>query len=152
MQAPPTTPYAVVAAVEQPRPASKRELIALCRELEERALDAPPEAVAVALQDQRHLTARTRAVYTALAAQGTQARMLARGLQSWIAPGVTGVSLDDDDPLVDEWVLVVPGPDPVVLAATDLALPGCADLDRSFTVAVSRDRHVVSTCATLLGL
>ena len=152
MQAPATTPYAVVASVEPPRATSKRELIALCRELEERALAAPPEAAAVTLQDQRHLTGRTRAVYAALAARGTRTRMFGRGLQSWIAPGVTGISLDDDDPLVDEWVLVLPGETPVVLAATDLGDTGCEDVDRSFTVAISRDAEVVSACGRLLGL
>ena len=147
-----TTPYAVVASTQTPRQATKRELIGICRELERAALSAPPPGVAVALQDQRHLTPRTREVYASLAAAGAPARMFARGLQSWIAPGVTGISLDDDDPLVDEWVLVVPGPDPVVLAATDLGVPGCADLERSFTVAVSRDHDVVTACGRLLGL
>jgi hypothetical protein len=65
---------------------------------------------------------------------------------------VTGVSLDDDDPLVDQWVLVLPGDAPVVLAATDLGRTGCADLDRDFTVALSVDPDVVSACARLLGV
>ena len=146
-----TTPYAVVASTETPRTTTKRELIGMCRELERVALSAPPPAVAVALQDQRHLTPRTREIYASLAAAGAPARMFARGLQSWIAPGVTGISLDDDDPLVDEWVLVVPGTEPVVLAATDLDVPGTADFDSSFTFAVSRDGEVVSACGRLLG-
>ena len=150
MQGP--TPYAVVASTQTPRPTTKRELIGRCRELERGALDAPPEAAAVALQDQRFLTPRTREVYASLAEAGTAVRMLARGLQSWLAPGVTGISLDDDDPLVDEWVVVVPGAEPVVLAARDLGQSDCADDDRAFSYAVSHDPHVVAACGRLLGI
>jgi hypothetical protein len=62
------------------------------------------------------------------------------------------VSLTDDDPLVDEWVVVLPGEDPVVFAATDLKVPGCADDDRCFSYGVSRDPEVVAGCARLLGI
>ncbi|MBW3631371.1 MAG: diguanylate phosphodiesterase, partial [Gemmatimonadetes bacterium] len=87
-----------------------------------------------------------------LAADGSGARLYARGLQAWLAPGVQGVALDDDDPLVDEWVVVLPGTEPVVLAATDLGLTGCADDDRTFTYGVSHDPHVVAGCGRLLGI
>jgi hypothetical protein len=91
-------------------------------------------------------------VYAELAAGGAAARLHARGLQAWLAPGVAGVALDDDDPLVDEWVVVLPGPEPVVLAATDLGETGCSDGDRSFTYGVSHDPHVVAGCGRLLGI
>ena len=54
--------------------------------------------------------------------------------------------------LVDEWVVVLPGPEPVVFAATDLRVPDCADDDRCFSYAVSRDPAVVHECGRLLGL
>ena len=88
----------------------------------------------------------------ALAAAGAPARLHARELQAWLAPGVTGVALDDDDPLVDEWVVVLPGDDPVVFAATDLRVPDCEDGDRCFSYGVSRDPAVVQECGRLLGL
>ena len=92
----------------------------------------------------RHLSPRTRAVYTELAARGTDVVLLARDLQSWIAPGVRGVALDDDDPLVDVWSLVQLGPTrAVALAAVDLHTPGVVEDDRRFAAAVSRDRDVV---------
>ena len=147
------TPCALVHAVEPPVEATKRELVVLSRRVEQAALETRPPAVAATLQDARFLTERTRAVYERLAAGGTPARMFARDLQTWLAPGVTGVALDDDDPLVDEWVVVVPGPDPVVFAATDLRVPDCDDdLDRCFTYAVSRDPDVVRACAASLGI
>ena len=147
-----TTPYALVSAAEQVREATKRELVAVTRRLERAALDAPPPAVAATLQDVRYLTERTRAVYAQLAAAGAPARLHARGLQSWLAPDVEGVALDDDDPLVDEWTVVLPGRDPVVFAATDLGSTDCADDDRGFLYAMSSDPHVVASCGRLLGI
>lgn len=147
-----TTPYALVTAREQPQRTTKRELVALSRHLERAALASAPPAVAASLQDARFLTDRTRGVYAELAAAGAPARLHARGLQSWVAPGVTGVELDDDDPLVDEWVVVLPGSRPVVLAATDLGDPDQLDAERSFRYAVSHDPHVVAGCGRLLGI
>ena len=148
----PTTPYALVRSAGPVHRKSKRELVQLSRSLERAALEGSPPAVAAALQDARFLTERTRDVYASLAAAGAPARLHARGLQSWVAPGVTGVELDDDDPLVDEWVVVVPGPEPVVLAATDLHVPDGPDAERAFTVGVCRDPHVVASCGRLLGI
>ena len=146
------TPYAVVSAATPVQQTTKRELLALTRRLEQTALRTRPPAVAATLQDARFLTERTREVYAELAADGSGARLHARGLQAWLAPGVSGVALDDDDPLVDEWVVVLPGTDPVVLAATDLHLDDCSDEERAFTYGVSHDPHVVASCGRLLGI
>ena len=147
-----STPYALVSAVTEVRRGSKREIVALTRRLERAALESSPPAVAATLQDVRYLSERTRSVYAELAAAGAVARLHARGLQSWIAPGVEGVALDEDDPLVDEWVVVLPGREPVVLAATDLHDVGVEDDARTFTYGVSHDPHVVAGCGRLLGI
>lgn len=149
---PTTTPYALVSAAVPPREGSKRELVALTRRLERAALDAPPPAVAATLQDVRYLSERTRGVYAALAAAGAPGRLHARGLQRWLAPGVEGIALDDDDPLVDEWTVVLPGRRPVVFAATDLGDTDGDDDDRCFRYALSEDPHVVAGCGRLLGI
>lgn len=147
------TPCQLVHAVEPPAEATKRELIAVSRRLERAALTDPPAAVAATLQDARYLTDRTREVYASLARAGAEARLFARDLQTWLAPGVTGVALDDDDPLADEWVVVLPGASPVVFAATDLRTPDCDDDDdRCFSYAISRDPEVVRACAEALGI
>ena len=96
-----STPYQIVSAVQPISRAAKRTLLSLCRELEREALLDPPREVAATLQDVRYLTPRTRAVYVALAEAGASARLFARSLQAWLAPGVTGVALDDEEPLVD---------------------------------------------------
>jgi DICT domain-containing protein len=146
------TPFGLVARAEPPVAATKRELVRLARELEREALQSRPPAVGAALQDARHLTERTRRVYARLAEAGAAVRLQARGLQSWLAPGVTGVALGDDDPLVDEWVIVVVGAAPVAFAATDLHSVGCEDDERCFRYAVSHDRELAHACAELLGL
>ena len=146
------TPYAVVSSVEAPRPVTKRELVRISRRTEAAAMAEPPQLMVAALQDQRFLTARTRAVYRRLASTGAAVTLLARGLQGWLDPGVRGVDLDEDDPLVDEWVVVLPSPtQPFVMAATDLRQPYADDLERDFTVACSSDPEVVAACADLLA-
>jgi DICT domain-containing protein len=146
------TPYAVVTSVERPRPVNKRELVRLSRQLEVAAMARPPQTIAAALQDQRFLTARTRDVYRRLASTGAAVTLLARGLQGWLEPGVRGVDLDEDDPLVDEWVVVLASPTrSAVLAATDLREPYDLDLERDFACATSSDPAVVAACADLLA-
>jgi hypothetical protein len=146
------TPYELLRRTTPVQDATKAELLGLTRRLERGALRTRPPAVAATLQDQRYLTDRTREVYAALAEAGASARLHARGLQAWLAPGVVGVSLDDDDPLVDEWVVVLPGTEPVVFAATDLRIPDCEDDDRCFSYGVSRDPALVEACGRLLGI
>ena len=146
------TPYELLCRTTPVQDATKAELLGLTRRLERAALRTPPPAVAATLQDSRYFTDRTREVYTALAAAGAPARLHARGLQAWLAPGVVGVSLDEEDPLVDEWTVVLPGVEPVVFAATDLHVPGCEDEARCFSYGVSRDRELVDECGRLLGI
>jgi hypothetical protein len=149
---PQETPYSLVRATVAVQEASKRELVSMTRRLERAAVERRPPAVAATLQDARYLTDRTRAVYAELAAVGAPARLYARGLQSWLAPGVTGICLDDDDPLVDEWVVVLPGREPVVFAATDLGDTDCDDDERCFRYGMSSDPDVVAACGRLLGI
>ena len=147
------TPYGIVSAHEQVRESPKSALVAVCRGLEREALTDPPPAVAATLQDVRYLTPATRAVYAELAARGAPGRLYARSLQAWLAPGVSGTALSDDDPLVDEWTVVLPSlSHPVVFAATDCGLVGVEDGARTFTWAVSRDAGVVAAAAAVLGL
>jgi hypothetical protein len=146
------TPYELVRSTTPVQDATKAELLGLTRRFERTALLTPPPAVAATLQDARYLTEHTRAVYAALAAAGSHARLHARGLQAWLAPGVVGIALDEEDPLVDEWVVVLPGVNPVVFAATDLKVPDCDDGDRCFSYGISRDPEVVEGCGRLLGI
>ena len=146
-----STPYDLVSAVELARPADKAELFRLTRALEAEAAANPPTQIRAALQDVRYVSAATREVFADLASRQAQVVMFARGLPSYLAAGVRGVDLDEDDPLVDQWCVVLAGgPLPVVLAATDLRVTGVADMARSFSYAVSRDPLVVQACLAAL--
>lgn len=145
------TPYEIVASVETVRSADERSLIAVTRGLErEASLDPPPLLLAM-FQDARFLTPETRAVYAQLASTGTEVRSYARSLHAWLAPGVRGFSLDDDEPVVDEWSLVMPCEQhPAVFVASD-GVPGGGDGARPYEWAVSRDPDVVDACVRALG-
>ena len=149
----PLTPYDVVTRHEPARPTAKSLLLALCRGLEREALSSPPQAALVTLQDARHLTRATLDVYAGLARAGTRVTMFGRGLRAWLAPGVSGVALDDDEPLGDVWSLVFLGERrPVALAGLDRFSQGVVESDRAFEVAISRDPSVVVAAARSLGL
>ena len=147
------TPFDVVARHEAARPTAKSLLVALCRGLEREALTQPPRTALVCLQDARHLVPSTLAVYADLAHAGTDVVMFGRGLRAWLAPGVRGVALDDDDPLADVWSVVLLGSArPVALAALDLFAEGVVDADRPFSAALSRDAEVAQACGQALGV
>jgi hypothetical protein len=150
---PDRTPYDVVTRAEVARPTPKSLLTALCRGLEREAFGDPPAVAAVTLQDVRHLTPATLEVYAALARAGTAVTMFGRGLRAWLAPGVRGVALDDDDPLGDVWsVVFLGGRRPVAMAALDLFTDGVTDAARPFRVATTRDQALVAACARVLGV
>jgi len=145
------TPYGLVQAAEQVKAAGKHELVVLSRELEQVALSDPPPLMVATLQDHRYVTPRTREIYRRLAQAGTHVTLHARGLHGWLDPGVQGVDLTEDDPLVHEWVVVVPSRvRPAVLAATDLDGASVDDDARNFSYAVSYDPQLVAACAALL--
>lgn len=147
------TPYEIVTSTEQVREAPKSALVAVTRGLEREALTDPPHAVAATLQDVRFLTPATRQVYAELAARGAPGRLYARSLQAWLAPGVRGIALAEDDPLVDEWTVVLPSPThPVVFAATDCGLVDVEDGARTFAWAISREADVVRAAGEALGI
>ena len=61
------------------------------------------------------------------------------------------MSLEEDDPLVDEWTLIVPCEQhPAVFVATD-GVAGGGDGELPYTWALSRDPEVVHACAQALA-
>lgn len=148
------TPYDVLARRAPTEPATKADLVRRCRALERAALADPPDLAVVTLQDARHLSRRTLDAYTALARAGSTVVLAGRGLRAWLAPGVRGVDLADDDPLGDVWSVVLLGGGrpaaPVALAALDRFTPGGAEEERGFALAVTREPALVAACAAAL--
>ena len=145
------TPYEIVTAVETVRTADKRSLIAVTRGLEREASLDPPRLLLATFQDARFVTPQTREVYAQLARQGTDVRLYARSLQAWLAPGVRGFSLDDDDPVVDQWCLVMPCEQHAAVFVASDGVPGGGDGDRPYAWALSRDPDLVHACAQALA-
>ena len=147
------TPFDVVSHAQRPEAACKRDLLQLSHTLEREALAGRCGAVAACLQDVRYLTARTRATYRAIAATGARPVVFGRDVPAYVTDGVAGIALDDADPLVDDWAVLLHSPGgAVVLAATDLHDPEDADDERRFLVAVSRDQDVVAACLDVLAV
>ena len=145
------TPYDLVSRAERPQTNTKADLLRLTRALEVEALQTRPTHIRATLQDVRHVSAATRLVYADFSAQRIDVALLARGLPAHVTNGVRGVDLAEDDPLVDQWCLVIAGGTrPVVLAATDLQAAASTEQDRTFTYAVSRDPLIVTACLALL--
>lgn len=146
------TPYDVVSAVAPAAAATKLELLREVRALERRTLHGQAMVVVATLQDVRHLTDRTRALYARIAATGADVTLYARDLPAYVAEGVRGVGLTDDDPLVDLWSVLVDGADvSEAFVAVDCYRPDCLDLEREFEAVRTDDRRVVRQCLQLLA-
>lgn len=143
------SPLAAIRSSGDVETMSKPELLNICRALEARALDEPPaEAIAV-LQDMRFAGRRARHTWAGIAASGTSIFVYGRDLPAYLADGVPGVSLDDDDPLVDVWAFLVRWNDGKAagFVGLDVGAPrgdsGVADDDRDFEVTSLIDPELV---------
>jgi DICT domain-containing protein len=149
---------ALLAALTATTRADKRHLFDICRAVESRtAVTAagPATLVIACLQDARFLTSRTRAMYDRIAAAGCRVLVVGRGLPSDPLPATGSAGrmhtapLAPDDPLVQEWDLLVTGPDTsfTLVSREDLAAPSADDWSRRFWFRTSRDPAVSSFAA-----
>ena len=143
-----TTPFSLVRDTAPVRRAPKEELLRRVRQLERSTLTAPaPETVLACLQDARFLDRQTLSFYETTAGRGAAVALFARGARAWLADGVRGVDLDDDDALGDQWTVLVCGPTSVCFAAQDLMEQVEHDDERTFECAQTDDPAV---CADVL--
>ena len=142
---PAQTPFSLVAMQGDIRVARKAELLAMSRHLERVAgqWNADASCVTACFQNVGHLDAATAEVYADLARRSPLVAVFGAGLPSCPAPGVRGVPLSLDDPLRDEWNVVVLGPHHAsALLSRDLGDAG-ADRDRRFEFLVTHRRDLV---------
>jgi hypothetical protein len=105
----------------------------------------------------RFASPRARAIWRSLAAAGTEVTVFGRDLPAYVVEGVAGISLDEDDPLVDIWAFLVVWADgrAAGFAGSDIgrgvqsALS--TDLDRDFDLAETEDPAIVGRCLAELG-
>ncbi|MGZ6826711.1 MAG: sensor domain-containing phosphodiesterase [Mycobacteriales bacterium] len=145
------TPWSLVRGSLPTRRATKPLLAALSLALERQALaQGSSSFVVAAFQDAGHFTPETAERYTALGWVVPLVLVLGAGMPPQPAPGVRGSALAPDDPLRDEWVLVVLGPHvAAALVAHDLGDPG-PQAERRFDYALVHDRSTVLAVAAAL--
>ena len=145
------TPYDVVAALDEPQPATKGQLLAEVRRLERSTIARRPHTVVATLQDMRFVTELTCAIYAELGAGGAEVTLIARDLPAYVCGGVRGVALTDADPLVDVWSVIAIGEGfGTTFAATDRHGPDHDDMAREFEAARSSDLDVALRCLDTL--
>jgi EAL domain-containing protein (putative c-di-GMP-specific phosphodiesterase class I) len=142
------TPYSIASRHRTPSISTKRLLLPLSHTLEQRGLEMilPPLLLAT-FQHLRHFTPATRRRYAELAVRLPFVCALGAGMSSHPASGVRGAALDDADPLVGEWTVVVLGAHFAgALIARDLGDRG-PDRDRRFSYVVTHNRELVVAAA-----
>lgn len=129
----------------------KDVLLSVTRALEAKALELGGHAVVVSsFQHARHFTPATARRYAELARRSAFTAALGIGLGTEPAPGVRGISLDEDDSLVGEWDIAVLGPHySGALVARDLGDTG-PDRERRFAFALTFERALVADVAAAL--
>lgn len=145
------TPFEIIASRRPVRRATKELLLPITLHLERQALSAGQHPVVVGtMQDERFLTRATRRRWEELASNSAFVAIMGRGITDQPVPGVRGANLDDDDPLLGEWDVIVVGPHfAAALVAKDLGGAG-PDHRRSFDYVVSYDRDLVIEAARTL--
>jgi len=105
-----TTPYELVTDQRPARMATKRLLISLSRHLEYQAADpAEPGVLVACFQEPTQFSRLIRLRYAKVAQAAVMVAAVGRGMPTDPAPRVRGTPLDPDDPLADEWVVIVVG-------------------------------------------
>ena len=143
------TPYDLVAAKAPAlRRATKPLLVGIARWLERQALVIGEPAVLIStFEHQRHFSPPSVRRYGTLASCCSLVVALGQEMPEEPAPGVRGIPLAADDPLVDEWDVLVLGPHfAAALVAIDLGDTGPDD-ERRFDYTVTYERSDVVAAA-----
>lgn len=147
------TPFDCVPPTATLRHAPKRLLIEVSKQLEREAGRLGETCVVAAtFQHAGHFTPATARRYGELVERVGFVCALGEGLPEQPRPGLRGATLPADDPVRNEWDVVVLAPHfSAALLARDLGDDG-ADGDRSFEYALTYDRDaVVQAAAALLS-
>jgi EAL domain-containing protein (putative c-di-GMP-specific phosphodiesterase class I) len=144
----PRTPFDLVRSSPRLRVGAKGLLQGISRHLENQGFGLGVAPVVLsAFQDTSRFVTATARRYAALAGRCPLVAVFAGGLGLEPAPGVRGGDIARDDPLLQEWTVVVVGSHYAgALIACDLGDTG-PDLDRRFAFVVTHDRDVVLQAA-----
>lgn len=150
---PRSSPYQLASAGRDSKPSTKRLLVEVSKGLESIAAQSLQTAVILGSFEKReHFTPMTAGRWEVMATRAALVGALAVGIDSEPAPRVRGADLEPDDPVREEWVVVVLSPHfSAVLAAKDLGDTG-PDMARRFSYVLSHDPQLTVDCARSLLL
>jgi len=133
------------------RSSPKSLLVELSKQLEREAVRVGQTCVVAAtFQEARHVTPSTERRYAELAEATGFVCAVGEGLDVEPLPGIRGATLSPEDPVRDEWDVVVLGPHfSAALLARDLGSTG-PDMDRQFEYALTYERTTVVRAARAL--
>jgi EAL domain-containing protein (putative c-di-GMP-specific phosphodiesterase class I) len=134
------------------RIARKSQLLAMSRHIERQAEIQPnPPILLAAFEHADFFTPATARRYAAFASRCPLVGAFGVDLPGEPAPGVRGTPIDVEDPLADEWTVVVLSPHfAAALLARDLGEPRRTP-DRRFEFALTHDRRLVTAAARSLA-
>jgi EAL domain-containing protein (putative c-di-GMP-specific phosphodiesterase class I) len=146
------TPYQVVTEERPARNATKQLLMSLSRHLEYRAADPSEPGVLVAcFQEAQHFDCPTQRRYANVAESAVMVAALSRDMPTDPAPRVRGTPLDPDDPLANEWVVIVVAAHfSAALVARHRPLDIVEPEGASYEFAITYDRGLVIAAAQSL--
>ena len=130
---------------------TKELLLPMSRHLEDQAtVGGQSVALIGCFQEARFYTSRTRKRYSELSERSVFTAALAAGLRHDGSSRVLSIDLSADDPLVEEWNVVVVGPHFAgALLARDTG-NSAPDMQREFDYVITHDRNVVLRAARRL--
>lgn len=145
------TPFEILARSRPTGRGTKESLLAISRYLETKGLDSEePPVVLGCFQHDRYLTPATRKRFAKMAESAGLVAALGEGVPSEPAPGVRGATLEANDPLRDEWNVIVVGPHFAgALVARDLGDDG-PEGERRFDYVLTYERSLVLRAARSL--
>lgn len=136
------TPFDLVTDRQPTRIARKAVTLSLCRRLEEQAANqTDPPIVLATFQDEKFFSNETARRYAVLARTCPLVAAIGIAMADKVAPGVRGVPLSADDPLIAQWTIVIVGAHfASAFIARDLGDSG-RDRDRRFEYFITHDRE-----------
>ena len=140
--------------VAQVRVARQPLLYALSRDIERKAQNpSDPPVVLAAFQEQRFFHAEIEDVYRELAVRSPLVAVFGLGFDPEPTEGVRGVALTPDDPLAQEWTLVVLGAHySAAIIAREVGHHEPDPRDRSYRFLLTHDRATVAAAGRSLLL
>ena len=145
------SPFDAVAGRRMGRTA-EHLLLPMTVHLEYRVLNSgEPTVLLACFQDARRFNDAARRRYAHLASRATFTAVVGRDMPADPGPGIRGAQLDPDDPIVDEWSVVVLGPHIASALVAKESEDEVSNGERMFDFTITHDRaRVIDAAGSIL--